>query len=521
MRGIVPQKVKGFRDISPNQNYLRQFIINRAEEVYKSFGFSRLDTPILEYAECLGKYLPDADSVAQGVYSFKNPEQEPVYDTKGKEMRDAENKVVMENHYLAMRYDLTAPLARVYAESLWQQHLRNEIQGKTNLFRRYQYGPVFRFEAKLDPGRFREFWQMDFDSVGVEDVAADAENCMILSTALENIGLKRGTYRIKINNRKIVNGLLSYAGITGAEEEMAVMRIIDKLDKIGAENVAAELGKGRVDEVSGAQIQGLNLSDNHIKLIMEFIKEFEKLGNRKDVLAKLASKPAAQNPIYKEGLDELEKIDTILASLGYDETVAVIDPGMVRGLGYYTGPIYEVESLQTYIDEKGRERRVGSICGGGRYDGLVENLLGVKVPATGASIGVDRLAELLTLTGQTPENQQGAVIIVVFDDNLMPLYQKTAADLRKNGINTEIYYGAKRGLKHQMAYADKNNCPIAVIIGEDEAKKGTATIKNLKLGKILADKIADKNEWKAKVQKEVELSCLAQKIKEELTIENN
>lgn len=516
MRGIVPQKVKGFRDISPEQNYLRQFIINRAEEIYKSFGFSRLDTPILEYAECLGKYLPDADSVAQGVYSFKNPEQEPVYDTKGKEMRDAENRVIMENHFLAMRYDLTAPLARVYAENLWQQHLRNEIQGKTNLFRRYQYGPVFRFEAKLDPGRFREFWQMDFDSVGVEDVAADAENCMILSKALENIGLKRGTYKIKINNRKIINGLLSYAGITNADDEMSVMRIIDKLDKIGIDNVAAELGKGRVDEVSGAQIPGLNLIPEHISLITDFIKEFEKQGSRKDVLKRLSDKKAAENSVYKEGLTELEKIDEILASLGYDEQVAVIDPSMVRGLGYYTGPIYEVESLQTYTDEKGRERKVGSICGGGRYDGLVENLLGVKVPATGASIGVDRLAELLTLTNQTPEIQQCAVIIVVFDDNLMPIYQKTAADLRNNGINTEIYYGAKRGLKHQMAYADKNNCPVAVIIGEDEAKNGTATIKNLKLGKLLADKISDKAEWKAKVQREVKLSNLAEAIKEEL-----
>ena len=173
MRGIVPQKVKGFRDINSTQNALRELIIQKASEVYRRFGFSRFDTPVLEYAECLGKYLPDNDSVAQGVYSFKNPEQEPVFDTLGKEMRDDANNVIMENHYVAMRYDLTAPLARVYAESLWQQHLRGEIQGKTNLFRRFQYGPVYRFEAKLDPGRFREFWQMDFDTVGAEDVATD------------------------------------------------------------------------------------------------------------------------------------------------------------------------------------------------------------------------------------------------------------------------------------------------------------------------------------------------------------
>ena len=513
MRGIVPQKVKGFRDITPEQNLLRQFIINKATEVYQRFGFSRYDTPIMEYAECLGKYLPDADTVAQGVYSFKNPEEEPVFDTNGREMRDAENRVIMENHYVALRYDLTAPLARVYAESLWQQHLRGEIQGKTNLFRRYQYGPVFRFEAKLDPGRFREFWQMDFDTVGAEDVSADAENCMILSQALENIGLKRGTYLIKINNRKIVNGLLAFTGITDKEQEMAVMRVIDKLDKIGIDAVAKELGKGRVDETSGAQIPGLNIEKKFVDIIIQFIKDFETRGTRAEVLAKLKAKPAFENETYKEGVDELEKIDTILAQLGYNEQVAILDPGMVRGLGYYTGPIYEVESLQTYKDEKGRERRVGSICGGGRYDGLVENLLGVKVPATGASIGVDRLAELLTLTNQAQQNYDGPVIIISFDDSLMPLYQKTAMQLRSAGIDTEIYYGAKRGLKHQMAYADRNNSPIAVIIGSNEAEKGVATVKNLRLGKQLAESIADKNEWKNKVQQEVKLEEIAQEIK--------
>ncbi|MBR4264479.1 MAG: histidine--tRNA ligase [Bacteroidales bacterium] len=516
MRGIVPQKVKGFRDITSTQNALRELIISKATEVYRRFGFSRFDTPILEYAESLGKYLPDADSVAQGVYSFKNPEQEPIFDTNGKEMRDAENRVLMENHYVAMRYDLTAPLARVYAESLWQQHLRGEIQGKTNLFRRFQYGPVFRFEAKLDPGRFREFWQMDFDTVGAEDVSTDAENCIILSQALENIGLKRGTYLIKINNRKIVNGLLSYSGITDKEQETAVMRVIDKLDKIGIQAVAQELGKGRVDEVSGAQIPGLGLDTEHVDLIINYIKDFEQRDTRKNVIAKLKSKPAFENETYKEGVAELEKIDTILADLGYNEEVAILDPGMVRGLGYYTGPIYEIESLQTYKDEKGRERRVGSICGGGRYDGLVENLLGVKVPATGASIGVDRLAELLTLTGQVPEQIDGPVIIIVFDDELMPLYQKTAMQLRAAGINTEIYYGAKRGLKHQMSYADKNNCTLAIIIGGDEAAKGVATVKNLKLGKQLAATVTDKNEWKAKVQKEISLENLAEEVKKML-----
>ncbi len=261
MRGIVPQKVKGFRDINPELGMLRQHIIDKASEVYRLFGFKRIDTPVLEYAECLGKYLPEADSVAQGVYSFKNPEIEPVYDENGKELRDKDNNVVMENHFLAMRYDLTAPLARLYAEGMWNQKIHGGIQGKPSLFRRFQFGPVYRFEAKLDPGRFREFWQMDFDTVGTFDVSTDAENCMILSRALENIGLKRGSYIIKINNRKIINGLLQFSGIEDKNTETCVMRVIDKIDKIGVDNVKKELGKGRTDVPSLALNEGVNHKD--------------------------------------------------------------------------------------------------------------------------------------------------------------------------------------------------------------------------------------------------------------------
>ena len=297
---------------------------------------------------------------------------------------------------------------------------------------------------------------------------------------------------IKINNRKILEALADVIGYPKKLVEITVA--IDKIEKIGLDGVKEELRASNIDEKAICTLEPILTSQGSAQ---------EKLSLLKEVIG--------SSEIGAKGIAEMEYIIDTLESLSLSSGVE-IDLSLARGLNYYTGSIFEVKAL---------DYAIGSICGGGRYDGLVENLLGVKVPATGASIGVDRLAELLTLTGQTPENQQGAVIIVVFDDNLMPLYQKTAADLRKNGINTEIYYGAKRGLKHQMAYADKNNCPIAVIIGEDEAKKGTATIKNLKLGKILADKIADKNEWKAKVQKEVELSCLAQKIKEELTIENN
>jgi len=513
MRGIVPRKIKGFRDIDSTLSQLKWQIINAASKTYKKYGFEHWETPILEYADCLGKYLPEANSVAEGVYSFKNPESEPVLNSRGEELREANNNVIMDNHFVTMRYDLTAPLARLYAESIWFQHLQGQaVDGKTNLFRRYQFGPVYRFEAKLDPGRFREFWQIDFDTIGTSDVSADAENCIILCEALEEIGLKRGTFIVKVNNRKILKGLLQSIGITQEEQEQAVMRIIDKADKIGNAGVALELGAGRADE-SGSFIKGLGLENELIIKISAFFADFEHKTSRKETLQKLSLK-VSNNAIYTEGLNELIKIDNILEKLDFAEDRIIIDPTMIRGMGYYTGPIFEVESLQTYKDEKGRDRRVGSICGGGRYDGLVEKLIGLKVPATGASIGVDRLAELLTLTNQVPAKKDGPVLITVFDDNLMPEYQKIAFELRKNNIETEIYYGSKRGLKHQLSYADQKNCPIAILLGEDEMKKGVVSVRNLKLGKELASQITDKNEWKTRVQLEVEISKIVDKIKE-------
>jgi histidyl-tRNA synthetase len=512
MRGIVPKKIKGFRDIDANLNQLKWHIINSASAIYKKYGYEHWDTPVLEYADCLGKYLPETNNVSEGVYSFKNPEIEPVFNNKGEELRDDLNNVIMDNHFLTMRYDLTAPLARVYAESLWMLHLRGQVaEGKTSLFRRYQFGPVFRFEAKLDPGRFREFWQLDFDTVGSDDVSADAENCMILSDALEAIGLQRGTYIVKVNNRKILKGLLNSLGINEEEKEQTIMRIIDKIDKIGIKAVALELGKGRIDDQSGAKIEGLGLDIQFVNKIIEFLSDFEEKTCRSSTLSKLKSK-ISDNEIYNEGIAELEKIDNILENLGFEEDRIIFDPTLIRGMGYYTGPIFEAESLQTYIDEKGRKRKVGSICGGGRYDGLVEKLLGMKVPATGASIGVDRLAELLTLTNQVEKKADGPVLITIFDEKLMVEYQKIASNLRKNNISTEIYYGSKKQLKHQLSYADEKNCPIAILLGEDEIKKGIVSVRNLKLGKQLSSEITDKNEWKKRVQSEVKMENLAEEI---------
>lgn len=515
-RGIIPRKIKGFRDIDPGLNQLRWQVINAASKVYKSYGFEQWDTPILEYAEAIGKYMPGeglADgTLSDGIYSFRNYDEEPVYYEDGTVAMDGE-KAVMDQYPLAMRYDLTAPLARVYSENLWTEKLKGAVKTeKSPLFRRFQFGPVFRYEAKLDPGRFREFWQLDFDSVGTGDITTDAEVAMILSDAMEAIGLKRTTYIVKVNNRKVLKGFLKNLGIENETDEQNILRVIDKLDKIGLDGVEAELGKGRTDATSGAEIGGLNLEPKTIQPIVSFFKEFANARTRKEVLESIGGN-IGENTISLEGIAELTAIDSVLTSMGYDEARIIFDPTLIRGMAYYTGPVFEVESRQTYTDEKGRERRVGAICGGGRYDDLVAQLLGIRVPATGASIGVDRLCELLMLTKQASAQADGPVFICMFDNQLMNEYQNMARDLREAGIATEIYYGYQKGLNKQLSYADQKNCPLAILLGGDEHAKGVVSIKNLKLGKEISGEVTDKAEWTKRVQTEVKREDLVATIK--------
>lgn len=516
MRGIIPQKIKGFRDISPQLNQLRWHIIEKAKEVYTKYGFEHWDTPALEYTEALGKYMPDADTVEEGVYSFRNPESEPIVDEKGNRISDDEGNFIMENMFLSMRYDLTAPLSRLYAEKLWHPTLLNQASTfKPQLFRRFQFGPVFRYETKLDPGRFREFWQLDFDTVGTNDISSDTEICMILSEALEAIGLERNSYRIKVNNRKILNGLLESIISSSNISPASVLRIIDKQDKIGVEGVKHELGSGRKD-ASGAFIDGLGLENSSIEKLLDFLSINGALLNRKELLSKL-SNGYENNAVFAEGLSELSSIDNLLTELNFAEDRVVFDPSLVRGMAYYTGPIFEVESLTKYTDTKGNLRSVGSISGGGRYDGLVKKLLGLEVPATGASIGVDRLAELLTLSSSIKIEYKGPVLITVFENNLMNEYQKIAQELRAANIPTQVFYGMQKGLKKQLAYADSISSPVAILLGEDELKAGVVTVRNLTLGASMASEISNKEEWKAKAQQQVSREDLVAKVREMLS----
>lgn len=499
---IYPRKIKGFRDIDENLNKVRWHIIEKAIEIYKKYGFEHWDTPILEYSETIGKYLPETQETLEGVYSFKNPELEPVYDPKGIEIRDENQNVLMTNHFITLRYDLTAPLARLYSEMLWQKYINNQLTiENADLFRRYQFGPVFRYEAKLDPGRFREFWQLDFDTVGSNSVIVDAENCIILAEALENIGISKKDFIVKVNNRKILKGFLQSNNVN-ASVENDILRIIDKLDKIGLDGVLQELGQGRTDTKSGAFIKGLNLDKKLIDSIQNFIAEFSQKNDRKTTLAKLYN-IKLQNQIYNEGLKELELMHEVFEKNNLLSESIIFDPSLVRGMGYYTGPIYEVEYLLTLTDSKGQERKFGSICGGGRYDNLVENLIGVKIPASGASIGVDRLAEIIAQTGNFPIFKNNSIFIINFGEQFMPYYQELAQKLRKEDFIVEIYYGNKASLKQQLAYADKKNYHFAFFIGEDEINKKTISVRNLKLGRILAPKITDKKEWTDMVQREI------------------
>jgi histidyl-tRNA synthetase len=517
-RGIIPRKIKGFRDIDADLNELRRHIIEAAGRVYRAYGFEHWDTPVIEYADALGKYMPDEDTVDQGVYSFRNPEEEPILLPDGNEMRDAEGRAIMEHAPIALRYDLTAPLARVYAERLWLDYRRKQVmESNAPLFRRFQYGPVYRYEVKLMPGRFREFWQIDFDSVGTTDVAADAEACMILSDALEAIGLERSTYLVKVNNRKVLQGFLASIGIGDEDTEQGILRIIDKLEKVGWDAVRLELGKGRTDS-SGAEVPGLELPNEVVDKIVAFLKAAAGEHSRRAVL-EILQKAAGGHPLALEGVEELRKMDTLWTTLGFGEERIVFDPTLMRGMAYYTGPVFEVESLLTYKDEKGKERKVGSICGGGRYDGLVEKLLGMKVPATGASIGVDRLAELLSFAKPQAVKAEGPVLIAYFDDELQPEYYRIAAELRQAGIDAEVYCGYFKGfkkMKKQMAYADAKNCPAVVLLGGDEAAKGALTVKNLTLGKELSDSIEDKQTWIEKVQREIPRGELVSYMREML-----
>ncbi len=461
--GLIPRLPKGFRDITAREILLREKMIETLGKVYRSFGFAPLETPMVEYLDNLGKYLPESDTPEGGVFAFKDDS----------------------SSWVALRYDLTAPLARYVAE-----HEKDLVLP----FRRYQIGPVFRLE-KPGPGRFREFYQCDFDTVGAATAAADAEVCCVLAEALEALGLA-GNFNVRVNNRKILNGMAQAAGLGDNAESLdraslIVLRAIDKLDRIGLKGVIELLGKGRKDE-SGDFTPGAGLSAEQISLFEQYLSaSCDSRASVCDTLEKLVEKSATG----LEGIAELRQIDEILTGAGYLEDRVLFDPMIVRGLAYYTGPVFEAQLTFEIDGEDGRLKQFGSVAGGGRYDSLVERFLGRKVPSTGASVGIDRLlAALIALKQFDSETSQPPVLVTAMDPSLMKHYHKLTNDLRKAGIPTEIYLGSG-GFRKQMKYADQKNLPVAVICGEDEFKNGTVSIKDLYLGRELSKEIEDRAEW--------------------------
>jgi histidyl-tRNA synthetase len=463
---------KGFSDISASEIRASEQMLGTIRGVFESYGFEPLDTPAIEYSDALGKFLPDQDRPNEGVFSFQDDDDQ----------------------WLSLRYDLTAPLARYVAEN---------YQNLPKPFRRYQVGPVWRNE-KPGPGRFRQFTQFDADTVGASSVAADAELCMLAADTLEALGVPRGQYVIKVNNRKVLDGLLESIGLGGGEnvaKRLSVLRAIDKQDRLGIEGVRALLGKGRKDE-SGDYTQGAQLRAKQITSIVEMLEP------------KAGDFGAAATGIGGEGLNEIADIASLVDSAGYADRIRV-DPSVVRGLEYYTGPVFEAELTAPITDDKGQPIRLGSVVSGGRYDGLVERFTGEKVPATGISIGVSRLLFGLQRLGKYKDSAtQGPVVVLALDRDRIADYQEMAQDLRAANIRAELYLG-ESGMKAQMKYADRRGSPCVVIQGSDEKARGEVQIKDLILGATLTS-IENRDEYlkkQAEAQFAVPEAQLVEKVR--------
>jgi histidyl-tRNA synthetase len=374
-------------------------------------------------------------------------------------------------------------LARVYA-----QH-RNDLPLP---YRRYAMGPVWRNE-KPGPGRFRQFYQCDADTVGAASVAADAEICAMLADTLEEVGIPRGDYIVRINNRKVLNGILEVMGLPEGDAREAVLRTIDKFDKVGEAGVRELLTKGRLD-ASGAFIDGVGLDAVQAEPVIAFLTS--KADTVSDTLNNLRV-AVGGSAIGLEGVAELEQIAELVAAQGYGPDRIVIDPSVVRGLGYYTGPVFEAELTFEIFDEKGRKRQFGSVAGGGRYDDLVKRFTGQEVPATGVSIGVDRLLAALREKGRMQASEQGPVVVTVMDRDRMADYQAMAGELRRAGIRAEVYLGNPKQFGNQLKYADKRASPVAIIEGGDEKARGVVQIKDLILGAQIAAN-ATLEEWQSR-----------------------
>jgi len=443
---------RGFTDRSASDIRAVDEMVAKIQDVFELYGFDPVETPLFEYTDALGKFLPDSDRPNEGVFSLTDDDEQ----------------------WMSLRYDLTAPLARHVAQNI------NDIQLP---YRTYRAGYVFRNE-KPGPGRFRQFMQFDADTVGAPSVTADAEMCMMMADTMEALGIARGDYVIRVNNRKVLDGVMETIGIGGGDHagtRLSVLRAIDKLDKFGTEGVKLLLGDGRWEggkQNAGDFTKGAGLSEDQTETVLGYISGTAIEGN--------------------DGVAELDLIETLVRSAGYDETRIKIDPSVVRGLEYYTGPVYECELTFAVTNEKGETVQFGSVAGGGRYDGLVQRFTGQAVPATGFSIGVSRLMTALKNLGKLDTAALPApVVVCVMDRDAESLgrYQKMVKALRDAHIRAELYQGNPKQFGKQLQYADRRGAAVAVIQGGDERAAGQVQLKDLIAGAEAAKAIDSREEW--------------------------
>ena len=446
---------KGFRDVEAEEIQGVKEMLGVLERVYETYGFEPLETPFLEYTDALGKFLPDQDRPNEGVFSIKDED----------------------NQWLSLRYDLTAPLARYVAE---------HYEGLAKPFRSYRSGWVFRNE-KPGPGRFRQFMQFDADTVGTASPAADAEVCMMAADALEALGIERGSYVVKFNSRKILDGVQEQLKIP-LEVRTIWLRALDKLDRLGPQAVKELLGKGRKDE-SGDFTKGAGLTDEQISESVSFAEGRTLKGHQTGFA----------------GTPEIDEMRLLFDAAGYGEDRIRFDPSVVRGLDYYTGAVFEAELTFETMDEAGQQVRFGSVGGGGRYDDLVARFRGEAVPATGFSMGVSRLYAALKHLGRTQTQKTlPPVVVLVLDRQHMGIYQKFTNELRAAKIRAEMYLGTA-GMKAQMKYADRRGAPLVVIQGTDERERRVVQIKDLAAGADRARQIDSREEWRAARAAQIEV----------------
>jgi histidyl-tRNA synthetase len=466
--GKKPQKLKarlprGLADRGPSEIAATRAMVETIRKQFELYGFEPVETPAMEYTDALGKFLPDQDRPNEGVFSFQDDDEQ----------------------WISLRYDLTAPLARHVAENYGTEKF-------VLPYRSYRFGWVFRNE-KPGPGRFRQFMQFDADSVGAPTMAADAEMCMLAADTMEALGIPRGSYVVKVNNRKVLDGVMEAIGLGGDEhagKRLTVLRAIDKLDRLGVGGVEQLLGEGRKDE-SGDYTKGAGLSAADAQIVLGVVEQ------RSDWKETIAATDVylAKSETGQKGVAELEEIAKLVAASGYEDRIK-IDPSVVRGLEYYTGPVYEVELTFEINDDKGRPVRFGSVGGGGRYDGLVSRFRGEPVPATGFSIGVSRLQAALTALGKLDTKPEpGPVVVTIFDRDRTADYQRMVSALRSAGIRAELYLGNPKNMGNQLKYADKRSAPCVIMQGSDEKARGEVLIKDLVLGAEIAGQSAEREDY--------------------------